>query len=47
MSTTRKVKLSFLAITAIVLMVSFTLVNCGGGAGEAERQQACTRTLLT
>ena len=33
MSTTRKMKFSFLAVAALALMVSFSLVNCGGGGG--------------
>ena len=35
MSTTRKMKFSFLSVAALVLLVSFTLVNCGGGGGGA------------
>lgn len=34
MSTTRKIKFSFLVAAALVLIVSFTLVNCGGGGGS-------------
>lgn len=33
MSTTRKMKFSFIAVATLVLMVSLALENCGGGGG--------------
>ena len=44
MSATRKIRLSFLAVAAFVLMVSFTLVNCGGGGGGGGTNSAYTVT---
>lgn len=38
MSTKHKMRFSFLAVAALVLMVPLTLVNCGGGGGGSASQ---------